>query len=452
MVHPKEPTEYSGEIDFRKFNCFLKEAQMYLTDAGFPKKEYIMRIAPFLKGKALNFYTQKGKMYETQWSLKTFFNQLFDYCFPPNYQMNLQDKLENANQCSDHSVTQYAHHIQELFRMLGNVAAEDQVVKLWKGLKPEIQEGLWRDKLNPDHSTWDEVLEQSVRIEMAIRAIKSIGQKNTSGTKHAEKNERSQSSCTFKGNNFWKLKGNQSGNPKKKEDSPGAQEDSSSKQGSSNNSKQNKDRSCSKSVNPNVKNNQGEQNYKYQGKQVNSNNQKPTHDHSGLTCYNCGETGHISRNCLTGNVVSHKGKKLPGAANFSVEISALEPLMEEEDDMEVLDSLPLGAMSFEGDNGEPFWYESIIGKNTPAQPALGDCYAMFIEWILSSWDEYPADGKFRRSRAFQGNNGAFESLLKDRFHAKKAGKSYYLITDSISNFVIKVPLTLLERPMFDLQN
>jgi len=446
MVRPKEPTEYSGEIDFRKFNRFLKEARMYLKDARFPKKEYIMRIALFLKGKALNFYTQRGEMYETQWSLKTFFNQLFDYCFPPNYRMNLREKLENANQHSDHLVSQYAHHIQELFGMLGNVAVEDQVVKLWKGLKPKIQEGLWRDKLNPDHSTWDEVLEQAVRIEMAIKAVKSIGQKKNPNTKQPEKNEKSQSSRPFKGNKF--QVGNQSGNPENKGE-PNTQGEGSSKKGQTNNSKQNKDRSRFKSANPNAKANQGERNYKHQGKQVNSNNQKPNPDHSGLTCYNCGETGHISRNCPTGNVVSHQGTKPPGAANYSVEISALDPTIES-DETEVLDSLPLGAMSLEGTNDEPFWYESIYGKNTPARPALGDCYAMFIEWILSSWKEYPVDERFKQSNTFTET-----SELKERFLIKRTGRSRklcYLITDSFIGFRIKVPLTLLEKPMFDLRN
>jgi hypothetical protein len=122
-IKPKEPTEYSGEVDFRKFNRFLKETCLYVKDAGFSKKEYILRIAPFMKGKALNFYTQKAEMYEAMWDLKTFYGHLFDYCFPPNYRMNLRDKLEKTTQLPDHSVTQYAHNIQEIFGMLGNVTA-----------------------------------------------------------------------------------------------------------------------------------------------------------------------------------------------------------------------------------------------------------------------------------------------------------------------------------------
>jgi len=79
-------------------------------------------------------------MYEAVWDLKTFYSQLFYYCFPPNYRMNLRDKLDKTIQLPDHSVTQYAHNIQEIFGMLGNVTEEDQILKLWKGLKPEIQE------------------------------------------------------------------------------------------------------------------------------------------------------------------------------------------------------------------------------------------------------------------------------------------------------------------------
>ena len=56
--------------------------------------------------------------------------------------------------------------------------------------------------------------------------------------------------------------------------------------------------------------------------------------------------GHISRNCPDNSVVQSQGHGPPGTSTFSVEPLSL---VEEDDDerIEVLDSLPLGAISIE---------------------------------------------------------------------------------------------------------
>lgn len=285
---------------------------MYLKNTRFPKKEYIMCIASFLKGKALNFYMQKGELYKTQWDLKTFYSQLFDFCFPPNYQMNLHDRLDKTIQQSDHSVIQYAYNILEIFGMLGNITAKDQVLKLWKGFKLEIQEGLWRDKLNPDHDTWNKILDQAVGIEMLLKAINAkeyrksstVSNDNSSG-KNTGSNGNSNSSGSNKKENFKNFKHNSSiASVVPSENLNTRQCAGSSKpafvkgnknESSLNHHGQNKTKSLSKS-------NQGDHHSK-QGKAVDTSKV----DHSNLTCFSCGKVGHIKWNCH--NMVKYAGNK-----------------------------------------------------------------------------------------------------------------------------------------------
>jgi hypothetical protein len=51
--------------------------------------------------------------------------------------------------------------------MIGTVSERDQVLRLWNGVKSEIQAGLWRAQLNPEISNWDEVLAQAEIIEIS---------------------------------------------------------------------------------------------------------------------------------------------------------------------------------------------------------------------------------------------------------------------------------------------
>ena len=60
-------------------------------------------------------------------------------------------------------------------------------------------------------------------------------------------------------------------------------------------------------------------------------------------CFGCGEIGHVNRNCPQKNVVHSSGSRPPGKSAFNIE-----PLDESNepnnDSVEILDSLPLGAI------------------------------------------------------------------------------------------------------------
>ncbi|KAF9524684.1 hypothetical protein CPB83DRAFT_773497, partial [Crepidotus variabilis] len=90
------------------------------------------------------------------------------YCFPANYRLGLRNKLDQTIQ-KDKTVARYAHKIQELFNMIGKIPPEEKVWKFWKGLRTEIETALWRDKLHPEHNTFEEVLDQAERIETSLK-------------------------------------------------------------------------------------------------------------------------------------------------------------------------------------------------------------------------------------------------------------------------------------------
>ena len=105
-------------------------------------------------------------MNEEEWSLPQFFTELFNYCFPIDYQMQMWWSLAHCHQ-NDKTVTEYTHELQELFNMIGDIPEQDKVIKFWNGAQPIIQKGLWCDNLNPEISTWDKVINQAEIIEIS---------------------------------------------------------------------------------------------------------------------------------------------------------------------------------------------------------------------------------------------------------------------------------------------
>ena len=80
--------------------------------------------------------------------------------------MQMHRKLDWTYQ-NEKSVSEYAHELEELFNMIGSIDEHEQVIKFWKGSRPTIQQALWRDGLNPDISSWDEVLCKAEIIEIS---------------------------------------------------------------------------------------------------------------------------------------------------------------------------------------------------------------------------------------------------------------------------------------------
>ena len=68
---------------------------------------------------------------------------------------------------NDKSVAEYTHELQDLFNMIGNIPKQDQVLKFWNSSRPSIQRELWWNKLNPELSSWKEVVAQAEIIEIA---------------------------------------------------------------------------------------------------------------------------------------------------------------------------------------------------------------------------------------------------------------------------------------------
>ncbi|KAJ7595366.1 hypothetical protein C8J56DRAFT_763083, partial [Mycena floridula] len=67
---------------------------------------------------------------------------------------------------------EYDSALTEVFNSIGIMDEMEKVHRLWTGLHDEIQDRLWMEKLNPERSSYQDVVDSAELIEVALNAAK----------------------------------------------------------------------------------------------------------------------------------------------------------------------------------------------------------------------------------------------------------------------------------------
>ena len=103
-LKPIPPKEYDGAADARSYHRFVTEGTEYVTTGNVHRNRQVFVLSYYLKGKAYDYYTQKVSMNYRDWTLREFFEQMFNYCFPINYRMAQRQKLKKCFQNEKNSL------------------------------------------------------------------------------------------------------------------------------------------------------------------------------------------------------------------------------------------------------------------------------------------------------------------------------------------------------------
>jgi hypothetical protein len=132
-IKPIEPRTYNGTADPTVYSRFMQEMLDYSKSGNVGKKRHLFVASHYLSGRAYKFYEQKYSRYPSKHNIRTFFRDLFKYCFPADYRSKLCERLYQCTQ-GNRRVRDYVHELHELFTLLGDETELNKVVHLWEGL------------------------------------------------------------------------------------------------------------------------------------------------------------------------------------------------------------------------------------------------------------------------------------------------------------------------------
>jgi hypothetical protein len=322
------------------YHHFVQEGCNFVKVGRVPRDQRIFYLSYYLTGKARDFYDRKVVKDEHTWTLKDFFWGLFNFCFPINFREKQRVRLNNCVQ-NDKSVTEHISEWEQIYNMIGLEDNQEKVVMLWRSLRADIRQEMYRDKLDPEVSSWDEVTAAAEHAEIILNLNHSDNDQDSEPNNGGESGHSDDADNPGNG-------GRESRNAS-----------STVVQISSGKRAENKSAGTSNSA------------------RGMSEKKRNPYLAAGL-CFKCGVKGHLARNCpeLTVVVSKQKGKP-PGFAAHGVEF--VEPSTPDAlyESTEVLDTLDVGATSFlgagmiveEGEGTRNFDFDSIPAEFFPVSPS-----------------------------------------------------------------------------------
>ncbi|KAJ7206189.1 hypothetical protein B0H12DRAFT_1243344 [Mycena haematopus] len=374
LLKPIPPTKYSGEPDANAFHRFVREGSAYVKMGRVRSRDQVFYLSYYLEGKVRDLYNQIVVRDEDSYRLEKFYLELFEFCFPVDFRSKQRKRLACCIQ-NKKTVAALVAEFSQIYNTIGLAEGQEKVVKLWNSLCADIRQEMYRKDLDPEISTWDEVVRAAERGEI-VRNLDSGSDSSESSVadsktrKNASKqhtSDRAGGRIALKNQmqvSFAEVPSSESGKEKKR---------------------------SAKRRNEMLA--------------------------QGL-CFTCEELGHLARNCpTTTNVKSDQRGKPPGFGTHSAQLSSAESALLES--TEVLDTLPIGVLNFD--------YEPVLesSQNAASEDDSKSIKTRTTKPVENADERSAMNGSSARdtSKAGWSSHGSFDSLVLEKIGDRSKKRS-----------------------------
>ncbi|KAG8908259.1 hypothetical protein FRB99_008324 [Tulasnella sp. 403] len=161
-----EPSTYDGSPNLQRFEQFVFEANQWLDMSNMPSKFRVTSLKRFLTGKAGSWFMEFVAINKKAYTLKRFFAELFDHCFPAHFRRQVRDRFLNCSQ-KERTVREFLREVRTLGQQLPDVDDVQMRLRFWAGSKGYLRVKWAESGYDPENNSLSELEEAAERFEQA---------------------------------------------------------------------------------------------------------------------------------------------------------------------------------------------------------------------------------------------------------------------------------------------
>ncbi|TFY52877.1 hypothetical protein EVG20_g10362 [Dentipellis fragilis] len=168
------PFVYNGEPNYTLYQKWILEAKDWLKLSFIRHKNRVACLKKYLSGRAHSFYMRDVARCPSNWTLARFLEALFDHCFLTNFREIQREKYFAFSQ-RGHPIRNYRRDLEELADSVGHIAKCDFTIRFWHGADQYLRVRWAEIGLDPETASTDQLERAAERFERALKLSHAEG-------------------------------------------------------------------------------------------------------------------------------------------------------------------------------------------------------------------------------------------------------------------------------------
>ncbi|KAF8666245.1 hypothetical protein RHS04_09699 [Rhizoctonia solani] len=167
------PKAYKGKADIDKYDMFIFNYKLYLSDTKLSDRKAVLTVSRFLEDKAATWYMMNVAPDPEAYTMETIYVGLYEYCFPPDFKEEVQRQYNQKRQ-GDLSVQDYFAELARLRCRLRDIDNRQHVLRVWEGAAQYIKVEWALKYMQPETTDIDTLQEAALAAERAHKIKRKI--------------------------------------------------------------------------------------------------------------------------------------------------------------------------------------------------------------------------------------------------------------------------------------
>jgi hypothetical protein len=180
-VKIKAPFTFDGRADLDVLDQWTYEVDTWREWNGISDQMTVKIIVNFMSGKASRFFMKHVALRQKDWTVKSVYEGLFNYCFPPDFKLQMHEQLTCARQGTK-DVRDFHRNIETLAVRFPDVTERQLRQIFWDGIRTYLRLHLIEKGLSPEHSSLARLVKYTSRRE----AAHSVWKREQAGRHHGD--------------------------------------------------------------------------------------------------------------------------------------------------------------------------------------------------------------------------------------------------------------------------